>query len=238
MENTPAPHSGSASAKAIALSPAKPIALSPPWLLFAALALAVPIGAFIARGAGPARGEPLPVLSALPDFSLVDQSGRPFARKDLLGRAWVADFVFTRCVDACPRLTATMKQVQDALTPAERADQIGLVSISVDPKRDTPEILRAYAEAHGADPRLWHFLTGDESQIERAVVQGFKTDFAPLDAKGNPTDAHAEAFDIMHGEKFVLVDPDGRIRGYYDVNEAPELQKLLRDLRTLIRGTT
>ena len=213
---------------------ARSITLSPLWLVFAGLALALPIGALIARGARP--HEPaLPVLSALPDFALIDQSERPFARKDLLGRAWVADFVFTRCVDACPRLTATMKQVQDGLTVEEKKSQIGLLSISVDPEHDNPATMRAYAEAHGVDPKLWHFLTGNEAQIEKAVVQGFKTGF---EKPAPDADARSQAFDIMHGEKFVLVDPDGRIRGYYDVNDAPELQRLLHDLRRLVHGNS
>jgi protein SCO1/2 len=240
MPTVPAPHDATPLALpgAAAHSPspagARPIQLSPAWLLFAALTLAVPLGALLAERMDPARAPALPVLSALPDFQLVDQAGRPFSRKDLLGRAWVADFVFTRCTGACPRLTAAMNQLQDGLTPLEKNSQIGLVSISVDPEHDTPAALRAYAEAHGADATLWRFLTGDPAQIEQAVVQGFKS---PIEPPQKVDDAPAQAFDILHGEKLVLLDPDARIRGYYDVTEAPELQRLLRDLRQLIRGS-
>jgi len=227
MQDTPAPPDRPAHAR--------PLHLSPAWLVFAALALAVPIGALLFRAERPAAPmadarTQLPRLSSLPDFALIDQAGRPFARKDLLGRTWVADFVFTHCADACPRLTATMKELQDALSPSERESAVGLLSISVDPARDTPEAMRTYAQAHGADPRLWRFLTGDQTQIERAVVQGFKLGIEPAG------DVHSAAFDIMHGEKFVLVDSSGNIRGYYDVNDAGELQHLLRDVRQLARG--
>ncbi len=209
---------------------AAPIALSPAWLLFALLALAVPLGALLLHPRVPLAPAPLPMLSTLPDFALVDQSGRPFARKDLLGRTWVADFVFTNCPDACPRLTATMRKLQDSLSADERAGAMGLLSLSVDPARDTPEVMRKYAEAHGADVRVWRFLTGPDDEIERAVVLGFKQAIEPAG------DAHTAALDILHGEKFVLVDGAGRIRGYYDANEEPELQRLLRDARQLTRG--
>ena len=81
------------------------LTLHPAWILFAALALAVPMGAFLMRA--PMRAE-LPVLANLPQFRLVDQDNRPFSRDDMLGKVWVADFVFTSCADACPRLQNKM----------------------------------------------------------------------------------------------------------------------------------
>lgn len=240
-----------------AAAPANPpaipgkLVLSPGWLLFAALALAVPIGALIAARATQPR---LPELAVLPDFSLTDQSGQPFGRKELLGRVWIADFVFTSCADACPRLTQKLRSVQDRLTPQEQARGIGLLSVSVDPERDTPAKLASYAHAFGARDQVWHFLTGPQAEVERTVVQGFRIAMAkmPLDPRlASPggvsaappapypgqtaEEMHAEAFDIMHGEKMVLVDARGRIRGYYDA-DAPGLQRLLRDARLLASG--
>ena len=139
MENTPAPPGGPAKAS--------PISLGPGWLLFAALALAIPLAALAVHARREPPAQPLPVFSALPDFALVDEAARPFSRKDLLGRAWVVDFIFTSCPDACPRLTAIMKQLQDSLTSEERQGAVGLLSISVDPARDTPAVMQALAWA-------------------------------------------------------------------------------------------
>ena len=234
------------------------LALSPAWALFAALALAVPLAAFYARSWSSATR--LPVLAVLPEFRLQDQRGQAFERRQLLGRVWIADFVFTHCAEACPRLTQKMRTLQDQLTQEEAAARIGLLSVSVDPERDTPEVLQRYARTFGARDEVWRFLTGPQAEVERAVVQGFKIAMvkAPLDGVApppaavklppqqgsappplgdeTPEEIHAQAFDILHGEKFVLVDVQGRIRGYYDVTEEAGLRRLLHDARLLVRG--
>jgi len=204
------------------------LTLHPAWILFAALALAVPMGALVMRA--PMRAE-LPVLANLPQFRLVDQDNRPFSRDDMLGKVWVADFVFTSCADACPRLQNKMKRIQDRLLPPEQGGSIALLSISVDPERDTPEKLRDYAQAFGARKAMWVYLTGPQKEVERTVVQGFHTAMAKLPVPGR--DPHLEAFDIMHGERCVLVDAKGRIRGFYDADDA---DAILRDARLLTPG--
>jgi len=204
------------------------LALHPAWVAFAALALAVPMGALLMRQS--ARPE-LPVLAELPQFSLVDEDGRAFARNDMLGRVWIADFVFTSCADACPRLQAKMKKLQDRLVPPEQGGGIALLSISVDPERDTPAKLKQYGEIFGARRGLWKSLTGAQQEVERTVVKGFHTAMARMPRAGS--DPHAEAFDIMHGERLVLVDRQGRIRGFYD---ADDQDHLLRDARSLTAG--
>ena len=213
--------------QAVAQKPGK-LALHPGWLAFAALALAIPMGALLMRPAPPPE---LPVLAQLPDFQLVDEDGRPFARKDLLGRVWVADFVFTSCADACPRLQTKMKRLQDRLVAPEQGGGISLLSISVDPERDTPAKLKEYQQLFGARRGLWRSLTGAQQEVERTVVKGFHTAMAKVPREGD--DPHTEAFDIMHGERLVLVDPQGRIRGYYDADEP---DRILRDARSLTPG--
>jgi protein SCO1/2 len=173
----------------------------------------------------------LPVLGDLPAFSLVAEDGKAFGKDDLLGRVWIVDFVFTTCADACPRLQGKMRRIQDRLVPLEQGGGIGLLSISVDPDRDTPEKLRHYGETFGARPGLWRSLTGDQKEVERTVVKGFHIAMAKVPAEAN--DAHAEAFDIMHGERLVLVDRLGRIRGYYDADDP---DRVLRDARSLTPG--
>lgn len=201
------------------------LVLHPAWVAFAALALALPMGALLLK----ARPRPeLPVLSTLPDFTLTAENGKPFGLKDMAGKVWVADFVFTSCADACPKLQNKMRRIQDRLLPD---GDIRLLSVSVDPDRDTPEKLAKYAQSFGATP-LWRYLTGPQKDVERTVVQGFHTAMAKLPIpKG--ADTQAEAFDIMHGERFVLVDAQGRIRGFYDADDP---DAILRDARLLTPG--
>lgn len=204
--------------------------LSPAWLLFAALALAIPVAPLLLKQ----KPAALPDLGRLPAFSLTDERGRAFSRDDLLGKVWVADFVFTSCSDACPRLTQRMRSLQDRLDPL---GSVGLLSISVDPERDTPEKLRAYGEAYGARG-LWKFLTGTPTEVERTVVKGFKMAMAkvpaPDQARESDDELRALAFDILHGDRLVLVDSDARIRGYYVADDAG-LAAVLRAARGLAR---
>lgn len=178
------------------------------------------------------RPPALPQLGELPQFSLTDQRGRPFGRDQLQGKVWVADFVFTSCADACPRLSKQMRALQDRLDPQGR---IGLLSISVDPDRDTPDRLRQYGETYGARDDLWRFLTGSPTEVERTVVKGFKIAMAKVPAREAPRsddELRAEAIDILHGERFVLVDSRARIRGYYVADDAG-IAAVLRDARAL-----
>jgi protein SCO1/2 len=204
------------------------LALHPGWIAFAAVVLAVPMGALLMRKA---VAPELPMLGDLPAFSLTAEDGTPFGKQDMLGRVWIADFVFTSCSDACPRLQSKMKKLQDRLIPAEQGGNIGLLSISVDPERDTPQKLKQYGETFGARSGLWRSLTGDQQEVERTVVRGFHTAMAKVPR--DPADPHLAAFEIMHGERLVLVDRMGRIRGYYD---ADDRDRLLRDARSLTGG--
>src|SRR3954447_2521967 len=142
----------------VAAQPGK-LVLHPAWVAFAALALAVPMGVLLFRHS---LSPELPTLGELPQFALIAEDGKPFHKDDLLGRVWIADFVFTSCADACPRLQAKMRKLQDRLLPLEQGGNIGLLSISVDPERDTPPRLKRYGEIYGARPGLWRSLTGEQ----------------------------------------------------------------------------
>lgn len=174
------------------------------------------------RSVGPIGTEPPPVLGQVPDFELINRDGRQIDRADLLGDPWVADFVFTRCVAICPRMTQQMKDLGPRL-PARSG--VRRVSISVDPLNDTPEVLTAYARRYDA-PSDWLFLTGDRQEIYELCRDGFKL------AVGEAP--NADAVDpIFHSNRFVLVDGRGQIRGYYDAFDAAEIERLVQDLRGL-----
>jgi protein SCO1/2 len=190
---------------------------------FALAMLAIPVATMVAR----AKRASLPSYGPVPTFSLVDQEGAKFDRAQLAGKVWVADFVFTSCSLACPRLTEEMAKLQKLV--AGNADKVQLISISVDPERDTPERLKAYATGFRADPRVWKFLTGPAKQIEDAVVNGFKQG---LSKDLDPSEQ--DGFAILHGTRFVLVDQTGQIRGFYDAQEPADMARLRSHLLGLI----
>jgi protein SCO1/2 len=189
------------------------------WIAFAVCALAVPVGATLIKRA---RAQvKLPSYGSVPDFALVDQDGHPFTTADLRGKVVVADFVFTSCSSACPRLTQEMAGLQRHLINRGADGRVRLVSISVDPERDTPERLKAYAAGFSADPRLWSFLTGPADRIRDAVVGGFKQG---LEKEKDPSEK--DGFTILHGTKMVLLDGKGTMRGFFDANEPESMTQL------------
>lgn len=187
------------------------------------------------------RPVPPPVMANLPDFSLMERAGRPVSLADLRGTVWIADFIFTHCGGPCPIMTRRMRDLH-AVLEAEGIRGVRTVSISVDPERDTPEVLLEYAGLFEADRRDWWFLTGDRKAIFDLSIGGFK-----LPATQSATDDQVE-----HSPRFVLVDQQGRIRGYYEIvtdeeifqmpraealkrSIPPEtLRKLLADIRALL----
>lgn len=163
----------------------------------------------------------------VPDFVLVERSGKSARLADLRGAIWIANFIYTDCQDTCPLQTAEMAKLQEQFGAKTG---VKLVSISVDPKKDTPQVLALYAERYKADPHRWLFLTGAAEQITRLVQQGFRLSVAAAGAAG------AEAGVILHSPRFVLVDSETEIRGYYDSRDAEALKRLRKDVATLLNG--
>ena len=171
-------------------------------------------------GAGDAHTA-LPVLRAAPAFQLTDQHGRPVSRDALEGRVWVADFIFTSCPGQCLLMTDQFRALQRAFKQASLA----FVSFSVDPGHDTPEVLAAYAQRHGGDPR-WRLLTGSRDAIYQLCRDGFGL---AVDDAGAGADQP-----ITHSVRLILVDPRGQIRGTYDATDGTAMARLRRDLRRLL----
>jgi cytochrome oxidase Cu insertion factor (SCO1/SenC/PrrC family) len=113
----------------------------------------------------------LPVYSLLPDFRLLERSGRPFGLSDLRGKVWLANLFFSHCPDIGPLETAELAKLQ---TECAGEPDFRLVSISVNPERDTPQGLVRYADRNGADAKRWRFLTGHRETIYRLAREGFK----------------------------------------------------------------
>ena len=162
-----------------------------------------------------------PVTVSVPDFRLTNQQGKPLGLSDMKGKIWIADFIFTNCPTICPAMTQEMARLQFEFV----ADPVYFVSFSVDPERDTAEVLTRYGKAYGADGRRWHFLTGDKAKIYQLAEKGFRL-AAGADHNGT---------EILHSSRFVLVKPDGNIHDTYDSQEEPAMLRLRRDLKTLLR---
>jgi protein SCO1/2 len=195
------------------------------WTLLAIGAVVIAL-AFWARGRE-APPEPPPVLSSLPDFELTSQGGEAVSLGSLRGRPWIADLVFTRCPYTCPRMTEVLHALGPGLSAAGGARR---VSISVDPEHDTPAVLADYAERRGIQDPEWLFLTGDRGEVQRLAHGGFLLPFEEAPDEG------AEEL-MLHSTRFVLVDAEARVRGYYDPFEAGATDRLLRDLEALHRGS-
>jgi len=167
-----------------------------------------------------------PVLYAAPDFALTNQDGAPFTKEDLLGRIWVSNFMFTSCPSVCPMLTERMKVIAGRLV---LKDDVHLLSFSVDPETDTPEVLSQYAANYGIDHKQWSFLTGDYKIMQAAIEEGFKISMGgPINRK--------DLNSVMHGTRFVLGDSEGNIRGYYDVETDEGIDLLMHEIKLLRKG--
>ena len=165
---------------------------------------------------------PLPRFGVVPEFSLINQDGRPFGLKDLQGKVWVANFIATRSAGPDPILSSRFAELDSDFKKDER---LRLISFTVDPQNDTPEALRDYARRFEA-PVRWSFLTGDKQKIDELVRTGFQL---------AERDSRSISGDEVHSTKFILVDANGTIRGYYDGTSNETVQRILTDLGSLLR---
>jgi protein SCO1/2 len=140
----------------------------------------------------------------------------------------LASFVFTTCTDICPLLTATMAQVRDQLKQAKLlGDKAVIVSFTVDPEHDTPDALTVYGERFGATPVEWRFLTGDRQSIDDLLIGGFKVG-RPAPAPKTP----GAAPEIIHTNRFALIDPKGQVRALYNGEEL-DVPSVVEEIRRL-----
>ena len=186
-------------------------------LLLSALALAA---------CGP--GKAPEVLLVLPEFRMSSVGGdkpAPFTRKELLGRVWIADFIFTSCGGPCPLLSDRLSRLRERLPP-----EVGLLSVTVDPETDTPERLREYARSFGAEPGRWVFLRGTTEETYRLLFAGFRQPMS-TDPTAPPENR------VRHSTRFVLIDRDAAVRGFYDGLSDEENAAAARDARRLLEGS-
>lgn len=163
----------------------------------------------------------------VPPFGLYTQGGDTLTHEDLEGKVHVADFFFTTCPTICPKMTKNMRRLQKRLGKLGYSkDEVMLLSITVDPRHDSAEVLREYASEKNADTEQWKFLTGPRDRIYELGQDGY---FATASKDSS------EPGGYLHSGKFILVDQKRRIRGYYDGTDSTSLDPLIGDMRWLLK---
>jgi protein SCO1/2 len=161
----------------------------------------------------------------IPKFFLINQDSMPASRNDFMGKVTIVDFFFTECPSICPMLTSQMARLQKEFESAGLKDKIQLLSISVKPASDTPGVLREYAQRLGADTNNWTFLTGLAEDIYPLAQKGFFLTAFPSDsAQGG----------VFHTDQVTLLDPEMKIRGYYEGTSTKAMDSLFNDAKHLI----
>lgn len=166
-----------------------------------------------------AEGDTL--FNQVPAFELISQQGQKVSQNELDGNIYVADFFFATCPDICKQMSSQMVRVQEAFLDEE---QVKIVSFTVNPEHDTPEVLREYGERYNADPTKWYFLTGDRDKIYDLAQKGFYLPVMKVEGQQ----------DFIHSEKFMLVDKNRYVRGIYDGTDKEDVDRLILEIKVLL----
>lgn len=167
----------------------------------------------------------------MPPFSFTDQNGKTITNADYEGMVYVIEFFFTTCPDICPRMTESMRKIQNEYFGNPK---VGIASITIDPAHDTPEVLKQYAKDHEITKLQWHLLTGDRDEIFKLANEGFNLYVGESSEEGG----------FEHSGFFALIDQEGFIRSrmdefgnpmvYYDGLDDKQVQMLKEDIKNLL----
>ncbi|MBI5760341.1 MAG: DUF420 domain-containing protein [Planctomycetales bacterium] len=187
------------------------------WLALSLLAL----GGLLIASSPTLADDPPPMWdpAGIDDFEFIERSGKTIRKQDLLGRPWLACFVFTRCAGPCPRVTEQMKKLQDQL----QETNIQLVTFGVDPEYDTLEVLQKYANFWRADADRWWFITGDKVPMYRLIQKSFR-----LPVEETTGEDRKPGFEIIHSTNIMYVDAEGRVRAKFNATKDEDMAKLRR----------
>lgn len=156
------------------------------------------------------------VFFKAPDFTLTERNNEPFSNQELKGKTWIAGIIFTNCPGPCIDVTRSLRDLRDAIPE----DKMSFVLFSIDPKRDTPEVMTAFAQRFNIDTPRWKFLTGDQEKVHHMARDGFK-----LAVMETPDDKDSGGF--IHSTRLALIDDQGYIRRYFDSND-PQLAERIK----------
>ena len=166
------------------------------------------------------------IYYTIPKFvGLINQDDQVIGFKQYVGKVYVAEFFFSTCKSICPLMTSQMARIQDVIVQHHWEDKVGLLSHTVDPAHDQPEVLKEYAKVHGANPMIWNFVNLD-SAVYPLAQQGYGLSaFPSADAEGG----------FFHTDQLTLIDSQFRIRGYYDGTSTKSVNELIADLECLMQ---
>jgi protein SCO1 len=172
----------------------------------------------------------LPIKAEFPNLPLKDQEGRQFTFSQLRGKVLIISYIYTHCPDVCHITSARMNVFKDRLKHNNLQDKVYFVSISFDPKRDTPEVLRHHAKMMNLDLTNWLFVTGDEDAINSTIkVSGMEAIKGPI----NYSESGELSYLITHRDRISLVDKKGKIRKHYK-GSTFDMEELLGDIKKLL----
>lgn len=187
-------------------------------------------GSFVAKGVtGDGKDDSPWEADGIEDFEFKDTDGHSISKKDLLGKPFIISFIFTHCRGPCPNVTLAMKELQNQLKDYD----FNLVSLTVDPERDTLDILKDYGNANGADFNKWKFLSGNQSDIYGLIQRSFK-----MPVEETTGEDRKPGFEIIHSTNIMLVDPTGRVTGKYNAMNDEDKVRLRRDLKAMAKPKT
>ena len=161
------------------------------------------------------------VYHKVPPFSFVNQNGEVITEEYYKNKIYVVDYFFTTCLGPCPQMSEGMQYLQKML---KQVDDVKLLSHTVDPSHDTVNVLKEYAELYDADPNYWNLVTGSKTELYKQAREGYFL----VATVGDGSDT-----DFIHSQKFVLVDREGVIRGYYDGTDGQELKRLITEINII-----
>ena len=194
------------------------------WLFFAVV-IAVTALIYFGLERYEATSSPLPVYGPenheIPEFGFRTQDDEYFNRNKMEGKIAVVNYFFTSCPSICPRMTRNLQAVHDLY---RNDDDLIMMSLTVDPKRDTPERLAMFADNYNADSQTWKFLTGDKKDLYHLARKGFLV---------SATEGAGDHGDFIHSENIVLIDRSMRIRGFYNGTDEGAISDLIRDIAKL-----
>ncbi|CAN5207396.1 hypothetical protein BH09BAC5_BH09BAC5_13620 [soil metagenome] len=156
------------------------------------------------------------------DFSLTDQTGATVTRKDFSHSITVVDFFFTSCQGICPVMNSQMKRVYDNFKGNE---EVKFISHTVNPEKDSAEVLAEYAKHYNADAHQWHFVTGDKPQLYNLARKSYMI---------SDTNGDGSKEDFVHSQNFALVDKEGHVRGIYDGTDTVAINRLIIEMNVLL----
>jgi protein SCO1/2 len=163
---------------------------------------------------------------SIPAFQAVDQTNKPVTLDTVKGQVWLTHVLFTRCPDICPPMTANMAKVQQAL--AKEKIPVKIVSFTIDPEHDKPEVLKTFGEKYGVDFANWHFVSGYSfDDIQQLVKQAFKGQVSQVSS----SDPNRVLFN--HPSQFYLIDQTGKVRKFYD-GIKPDIKQITTDVKEIV----